>query len=118
MQEIKQIYHNHLGTAFYWRKDNGLVLDKIQLVFREMGFYFTSHELQLFKRCIEDSYNQNNCCEDCELKNKCHKFLLKTPCSQIDLAVSMKELDAVKDLVEGTLFKINLDNYLYGEGMN
>ena len=118
MQEIKQIYHNHLGTAFYWRKDNGLVLDKIQLVFREMGFYFTSHELQLFKRCIEDSYNQNKCCGDCELKNKCQKFLLKTPCSQIDLAVSMKELDAVKDLVEGTLFKINVDNYLYREGMN
>jgi hypothetical protein len=118
MQEIKQIYHNNLGTAFYWRKDNGIVLDKVQLVFREMGFYFTQQELQLFKRCIEDSYIQNKCCDDCELKNKCHKFLLKTPCSQIDLAVSMEELDAVKDLVEGTLFKINLDDYLYGEGMN
>ena len=91
MQEIKQIYHNNLGTSFYWRKDNGIVLDKVQLVFREMGFYFTQQELQLFKRCIEDSYFQNKCCEDCELKNKCHKFLLKTPCSQIDLAVSMEE---------------------------
>jgi hypothetical protein len=30
----------------------------------------------------------------------------------------MEELDAVKDLLEGTLFKINLDDYLYGEGMN
>ena len=118
MQEIKQIYHNNLGTAFYWRKDNDLVLDKVQLVFREMGFYFTKQELQLFKRCIEDSYIQNKCCDDCQLKNKCHKFLLKTPCSQIDLAVSIEELNAVKDLVEGTLFKINLDNYLYGEGMN
>ena len=118
MQEIKQIYHNHLGTAFYWRKDNDLVLDKVQLVFREMGFYFTQKELQLFKRCIEESYIQNKYCNDCELKNKCNKFLLKTPCSQIDLAVSMEELDAVKDLVEGTLFKINLDDYLYGEGMN
>ncbi|TDE46900.1 hypothetical protein E0I26_02095 [Flavobacterium rhamnosiphilum] len=118
MQEIKQIYHNNLGTAFYWRKDNAIVLDKVQLVFREMGFYFTPQELQLFKRCIEDSYIQNKCCDDCELKNKCHKFLLKTPCSQIDLAVSMEELDAVKDLVEGTLFKINLDDYLYGVGMN
>ena len=118
MQEIKQIYNNLLGTAFYWRKDNGLVLDKVQLVFREMGFYFTQQELHLFKRYIEDSYIQNKSCDDCELKNKCHKFLLKTPCSQIDLAVSMEELDAVKDLVEGTLFKINLDDYLYGVGMN
>jgi len=118
MQEIKQIYHNNLGTAFYWRKDNAVLFDKVQLVFREMGFYFTQQELILFKRCIEESYTQNNCCDDCELKNKCLKFLLKTPCSQIDLAVSMEELDAVKDLVEGTLFKINLDDYLYGEGMN
>ena len=118
MQEIKQIYYNHLGPAFYWRKDNDVVVDKVQLVFREMGFYFTPYELQLFKRCIDESYIQNNCCDDCELKNKCHKFLLKTPCSQIDLAISMEELDAVKDLVEETLFKINLDNYLYGEGMN
>ncbi|WP_426090741.1 DUF6686 family protein [Flavobacterium sp. DSR3-2] len=118
MQEIKQIYHNNLGTSFYWRKDNGLLLDKVQLVFKEMGFYFTQQELQSFKRCIEDSYNQNNCCNDCELKNKCQKFLLKTPCSQIDLAVSMEELNAVKDLVEGTLFKINLDEYLHGAGMN
>ena len=40
------------------------------------------------------------------------------PCPQIDLAVSMVELDAVKDMEDGTLFKINLDEYLYGEGMN
>jgi hypothetical protein len=29
MQEIKQIYHNNLG--FYWRKDNDVVLDKVNL---------------------------------------------------------------------------------------
>jgi hypothetical protein len=118
MKEIKQIYYNDSGTSFYWKKEDEVVLDKVQLVFRETGFYFTKQELHLFKNCIEDSYMQNKCCDDCELKNKCHKFLLKTPCSQIDLAVSMEELDAVKDLVEGTLFKINLDDYLYGEGMN
>ncbi|MFE3848157.1 hypothetical protein ACFX5D_09310 [Flavobacterium sp. LB3P45] len=118
MKEIKQIYYNDSGTSFYWRKEDGLVMDKVQLIFRETGFYFTKQELYLFKNCIEDSYIQNKCCEDCELKNQCHKFLLKTPCSQIDLAVSMEELNAVKDLVEGTLFKITLDDYLYGEGMN
>ena len=118
MKKIKQIYYNDSGTSFYWKKENEVVIDKIQLVFREMGFYFTPQELQLFKRCIEDSYLQNRDCDDCELKNQCHKFLLKTPCSQIDLAVSIEELNAVKDLVEGTLFKINLDDYVYGVGMN
>ncbi|HEX9152255.1 MAG TPA: hypothetical protein VF842_09245 [Flavobacterium sp.] len=118
MKEIKQIYYNDSGTSFYWKKEDEVMLDKVQLIFRETGFYFTKHELLQFKNCIEDSYFQNKCCDECELKNKCYKFLLKTPCSQIDLAVSIEELNAVKDLVEGTLFKINLDDYLYGEGMN
>ncbi|WP_413999548.1 hypothetical protein ACMDB5_03035 [Flavobacterium sp. W1B] len=118
MKEIKQIYYNDSGTSFYWRKENEIVIDKIQLIFRETGFYFNKQELELFKNCIEESFLLNNSCEDCKLKNHCTKFLLKTPCSQIDLAVSMEELNAVKDLVEGTLFKINLDDYLYGVGMN
>jgi hypothetical protein len=118
MKEIKQIYNNDFGTSFYWRKENSIATDKVQLIFRETGFYFNMQELQQFKNCIEDSYQQNSCCEECELKNQCHKFLLRTPCIQIDLAVSMEELYAIKDLIEGTLFKINLDAYLFGEGLN
>ncbi|MNQ42168.1 hypothetical protein D3C85_558680 [compost metagenome] len=118
MKEIKQIYHNHFGTAFYWRKENIVATDRVQFIFRETGLYFNMQEITEFKNCIEDSYSQNSLCEDCELKNQCHKFLLRTPCSQIDLAVSMEELYAIKDLIEGTLFQINLDAYLHGEGMN
>jgi hypothetical protein len=118
MKTIKQLYYNDSGTSFYWKKENKVLMDRIQLVFRETGFYFTQQELFVFKNCIEESWIQNQCCEDCELKNQCHKFLLKTPCSQIDLAVSMAELHDIKDLVEGTLFKIDLDDYLYGLGMN
>jgi hypothetical protein len=118
MKEIKQLYYNNLGTAFYWKKEDEVLTNKVQLVFKETGFYFTEQELLLFKSYIQDSFLENQCCEECELRNKCHKFLLKTPCSQIDLAVSMEELKAVKDLVSGTLFKINLDDYLYGVGMN
>jgi hypothetical protein len=118
MQEMKQIYVNNAGTSFYWRKENEVLTDKVQLIFRETGFYFSRQELKLFKSCIQESYILNNSCDDCALKKECHKFLLKTPCSQIDLAVSMEELSSIKDLVEGTLFKINLNDYLYGEGMN
>lgn len=118
MKEIKQIYYNDSGTSFYWRKQNEVIIDKVQLIFRETGFYFSKLELEQFKNCIEESFTLNKYCDDCMLKNECHKFLLKTPCLQIDLAVSMKELTAVKDLVEGTLFKINLNDYLFGVGMN
>jgi hypothetical protein len=36
----------------------------------------------------------------------------------VDLAVSMKEIKSIKDLVEGTLFRIDLDEYVYGSGKN
>ncbi len=118
MKEIKQIYYNRFGTSFYWKKDNEVYLNKIQFIFRDTGFYFNRQEIELFQNCIKESYRLNESCEDCELKNKCTKFLLKTPCFQIDLAVSIEELSEINDLVEGTIFKINLDDYINGVGMN
>ena len=40
MKEIKQIYYNDSGTSFYWKKEDEVVSDKVQLIFRETGFYF------------------------------------------------------------------------------
>lgn len=119
MKEIERIYFNDFGMAFYWKeKKQETKPEKIQLVFKETGFYFTLSELNTFVDLIEDSSIKNSYCNECEMKNSCAKFLVKTPCSQIDLAVSMKELNAIKDLVEGTLFKINLEEYINGTGMN
>jgi hypothetical protein len=41
MREIEQIYHNNFGIAFYWKDHNTTISDKVQLVFKETGFYFT-----------------------------------------------------------------------------
>jgi hypothetical protein len=117
MREIEQIYHNSFGVAFYWKKENHTILDKVQLVFKETGLYLTLSELNQFCDLIQDSMIQNTCCETCQ-KNTCHKFLLRTPCSQIDFAVSLTELKSIKDLVEGSLFRIELDEYVYGAGKN
>lgn len=118
MKETKHLYNNHFGMAFYWKKENEILMNKVQLIFRDTGFYFTKHELHQFKECVEESILLNQCCDECELKNQCYKYLLKTPCNQIDLVLPMQELHAVKDLIEGTLFKMNLEDYLYGEGVN
>lgn len=118
MKEIEQIYHNDFGVTFYWKKQNQTLLDKVQVVFKETGFYFTHDELNHFCQLIEESVAKNNPCESCDLKHSCHTILLRTPCHQIDLAVSMKELNAIKDLIEGSLFKIKLDEYVYGVGLN
>jgi hypothetical protein len=118
MKQIEKIYGNEFGMAFFWKKDKSILADKIQLVFRETGFYLTPDEMQTFIHCIEDSSRRNSCCKDCEMKSNCEKFLLKTPCAQIDLAVSMEELKSIKDLICGSLFRINLKKHIEGLGRN
>lgn len=118
MKQIEQIYVNDFGMAFFWKQQDTVIPEKVQLVFKETGFYFSIEELHLFMAMIEDSCLRNQACENCAMKNQCHKFLLKTPVSQIDLAVSMKELDGIRDLIEGALFKIGLHEYIFGIGRN
>ncbi len=118
MKQIAQLYGNDFGMSFYWTKDDNIIRQKVQLVFKETGFYFSVEELKVFIDLIKESASKNSCCKDCEMKSRCHKFLLKTPCVQVDLAVSMNELNAIEDLVKGTLFKINMHEFLNGEGRN
>ena len=118
MKQIERIYANDFGMAFFWKEHQTVIAEKVQLVFKETGFYFSLAELHRFSALIEDSCTQNQACDSCAMKNECQKFLLKTPVSQIDLAVSMAELSGIKDLVLGTLFKIDLQEYVFGVGMN
>lgn len=118
MEQIHQIYLNSLGIAFYWEKEEGIIPNRIQLIFKEIGLFFSYTELKDFNFLIDESIAKNACCEACELKNYNCKFLLKTPLYPLDLSVSMTELRDLKDLVNGTLFKIDMEIYLNGEGRN
>ena len=118
MKQITPLYYNDFGMSFYWKKEKFTFSEKVQLVFKETGFHFSFSELTTFRALIAESAKNISGCNDCVLKNKCHKYLLKTPCTQIDLAVSVQELNAIEDLVEGTLFKINLHEFLHGVGRN
>ncbi|GIZ09269.1 hypothetical protein [Flavobacterium sp. UMI-01] len=118
MKEIQPIYQNELGVSFYWKEENTLQRDKIQLVFKETGLQLNPKELIDFKCLIEESITQNYCCDDCELKNNCTKYLLKTPFREVDLAMSINEMIQMNNLVSTTLFKMELDEYLWGRGRN
>ena len=109
MKEIEQIYYNDFGVAFYWRKNEQVIKDRVQIVFKETGFYFSVNEIKDFA-CIVNDMSNRPCCNEC--RNKCNKFLLKTPVREIDLAVSHSELSDIKDLLEGTLFNIELFGYI------
>lgn len=117
MEQIQQIYLNSLGITFYWEKQEGIIPNRIQLIFKEIGLFFTLDELKDFNYLIDESIAKNHCCENCNLNSNC-KFLLKTPLYPLDLSVSMNELNDIKDLVNGTLFKIQMEIYLNGEGKN
>ncbi|MFA9190565.1 hypothetical protein AAGV28_04205 [Flavobacterium sp. FZUC8N2.13] len=118
MEQIQQIYLNSLGIAFYWQKEEGIIQNRIQLIFKEIGLFFTIQELKDFEYLIDESRAKNHCCEGCTFKNSNCKFLLKTPLYQLDLSVSTSELNYLKDLVNGTLFRIRIESYLNGEGKN
>lgn len=118
MALIKQIYGNHLGMAFYWNRSDEDNKGKIQLVFKETGFNLTLSELEYFSKLIIESETSANSCADCKLKKQCGRYLLQTPAKQIDLAVSIAELEGIQDLVDGTIFKIKLQNHIFGIGRN
>ncbi|WP_369013148.1 hypothetical protein [Flavobacterium anhuiense] len=118
MNDIEQIYRNDFGISFYWKEGNEIISDKIQLLFKQMGFYFSVQELNEFHDLIEDCATHHNNYDTNGVKRALDKFLLKTPYVAIDLEISPKELDSIKDLVDGSLFRLHLNEYIYGSDMN
>jgi len=118
MKDIEQIYRNDFGISFYWKEGNEIISDKIQLLFKQMGFYFSVQELNEFHDLIEDCVTDHNDYDTRGIKRAFDKFLLKTPYVALDLEISPTELDSIKDLVDGSLFRLHLNEYIYGSGMN
>ncbi|MGQ3088734.1 hypothetical protein [Flavobacterium sp.] len=116
MREVEQIYYNEFGVAFSWKKNDVVLKEKVQLVFKETGLYFSHREIRDFALIIDETFDELQGCAGC--RRNCQRSLLKTPLQQIDLAVTKSELKHIKDLVEGTLFKMGLYNYLQNEGRN
>ncbi len=114
MQDINPIYHNPFGIAFQWKRSTTKDIKKIQMVFRDTGLLLSKHELVQFSKNIKCTMDNASLCTDCQQNEACRALLLNTPAPQVTLALSQKELDAMHDLVEGTLFQLNLDNFLGG----
>lgn len=49
---------------------------------------------------------------DCAHNEPCRPLLVDSPAPQVTFAMNAKELEAIEELVEGTLFQLRLDNYL------
>ena len=120
MNEISPIYQNDFGIAFQWKHDEPQKSNKVQLIFRDIGLLLTPNELQYFSKCINDSFQsgKGNLCKDCKVKGECRSLLLNSPAHQITFAVSFQEVIEIRDLIDGTLFKLELDSYFDEFGIN
>ncbi len=114
MQDINPIYHNPFGVAFQWKRNSVKDINKVQLVFRDTGLLLSRKELKDFQKSIKCTMESYSFCQDCQQNESCRALLLDTPAPQVTLALNKKELNAVHDLVAGTLFQLQLDNLLYG----
>lgn len=112
MEEVDVIYHNNLGIAFRWKKGVANAdPHRIQMVFKDMGFYLMPEEIKRFSYNIKVA-QPHSCSQCCDHKN-CRNILLQSPLNKMNFAVSENELHEISDLIEGTLFKIELEHYLH-----
>lgn len=112
MHDIDSIYHNTFGVAFYWKKNEVTHIEKIQFIFRDTGLLISKKELLQFSKHILCSKEQGKGCKDCPQNESCRSWLVDTPAPQVTFAMNFKELEALQDLVEGTLFQLNLNTIL------
>lgn len=117
MEDVALIYHNKLGIAFRWKNSlPNADPDRIQMVFKDMGFYLLPEEIQHFYSNIQAAKYYN--CGNCSHQKSCRNILLRSPFEKMDFAVTTRELEQISDLIGGTLFKIQLEDYLNGCGRN
>lgn len=111
-QDINKLYHNDFGVAFIWNQEaEKTKTPKIQIIFRDMGFYLTYNEIIQFRKQVH-IVKQSNPCFKCKQQDYSRNMLLKTPSKQVDLAINSAELQEIDDLINGTLFHFHLHDYV------
>lgn len=112
MNEVNYIKRNPIGMTYKVNPNYSVDFDKIHLVFNNTGLKFDDEELLEFKQCIDDAFNTPSMCQNNCNSNSCKSILLKTPFENVVFAVSLNDLNHLKDLIDGTFFELSLDNYL------
>ncbi len=117
MNAIDKIYSNELGISFFWKQENYPLMPRVQLVFKDIGFLLTLNELKDFSEACTTTL-QSQCCRQCKDTKHCKSLLLRTPSDKIDLAVSKDELHQIQELINGTIYRIELQNWMNNLPLN
>lgn len=117
MEEVDVIYHNSRGISFRWKQGVANAdPHRIQMVFKDMCFYLMPEEIERFAYNIKVAHTYG--CGQCNDHKNCRNILLQSPLNKMNFAVSENELHDISDLIEGTLFKLRLLDFLNFEGRN
>ena len=112
MEDIIPIYHNEFGVAFQWKRNSAQNILKIQLVFKDTGLLLSKKELETFSQSVLQTIENTHLCNSCSHNSECKAHIVQTPATQISLAMNYSEIRALNDLLDGTLFHLQLDNLL------
>lgn len=112
LDDINTIYYNDFGIAFQWKLGSAKYTNKVQLVFRHTGLFLTPSELQSFSITVNRTFQNPPLCNDCKDNKECKSLLINTPAHQVKFAMSYDEVEQLNDLIEGTIFQLNLDDML------
>jgi len=117
MSAIDKIYSNEVGISFFWKREQSKISPKMQLIFRDIGFLLTLNELRDFSDACK-STQESNYCNSCKDAKNCRSLLLRTPSEKIDLAISTYELDLLQELIQATIFKVELKHWIATSSLN
>jgi hypothetical protein len=117
MNAIDKIYSNELGISFFWKQEKHISTPKVQLVFRDIGFLLTLNELKDFSNSCTTTI-ESQCCSQCKNSQQCRSLLLRTPSDKIDLAVSREEVHQIQELIKGTIFRVELQDWVKNLSLN
>lgn len=110
MDDIKLIYNNKFGLAFQWKKNSLSKRQKVQLIFRDTGMYLNMEQIEKFVGSTRKCLNSYRCAQ-CPKNENCRSILVESPISDVSFAMNPKEITELQDLLEGTLFELQFDDY-------
>lgn len=117
MSAIHKIYSNEVGISFFWKKEENFDTRRVQIVFRDIGFLLMLSELKDFSNACVKAIASHNC-DQCKKHQHCRSLLLRTPSDKIDLAVNRDELDQLQELINATIFKVELKYWIQDMCLN
>jgi len=106
LKDINQLHHNSYGIAFKW-ESNIMNTAAIQLVFRDINMSLPLSKLHVFLNNVQKTLSEEPIKPITDNNSK--SYVLETPSSLISLVMSFNELENLQDLLEGAIFKINME---------